>query len=254
MNKEVRNALNAINEKLKTQRVDNNNLIKGHRIDQRKDLKELGTKIVFNEKTTKRLCELMRKVLDTDLIEYGCYFFGKVGNGFVYIDDYGSEFSHSNGLYANAAVEVTTKNLEELDQKTEKEFTDKPYEIVIHFHTHPDYVKDNAGNIIKTASLIMSEQDLYNYGFHQLYLQPRSNNKVIFIGCMLAKNYNNPQISSVTYDESKQEFYSIKPIYIIKNNKLIKVNNNNLLGDDLELDLESDIKKRILKMKDEKQD
>ena len=42
MNKEVRDALNAINEKLKTQRVDNNNLIKGHRIDQRKDLKELG--------------------------------------------------------------------------------------------------------------------------------------------------------------------------------------------------------------------
>ena len=71
---------------------------------------------------------------------------------------------------------------------------------------------------------------------------------------MLAKNYNNPQISSVTYDERKQDFYSIKPIYIIKNDKLIKVNTNNLLGDDLELDLESDIKKRILKMKDEKQD
>ena len=226
MDKYAIQAMNMINEKLTSNLVNNDDLISTHRIDQRQDFTKVATKVVFSEKATKKLIEFLIKVLNTDFREYGTYFYGKLYDGFIYFDDFLSDFQLADGLFANGAVDVTDQNLHELELKTEKKYTSTPCNAVMHFHTHPDQVLDKNGNPFKPCSLFMSEQDLYSYGYHQLYLQPLSNNYVIFIGGMLSKNNNHPEFNIVYYNPYKKCFYNLNDIYLIRDEKLVKVDNS----------------------------
>ena len=249
MNKDAKQAMDLINKKLVSSKVDNNSLLKGHRIDQRKDFTKKSIKIIFNEKTSKKLLNMVKKVLETDFAEYGTYFYGNVYDDFIYIDDVYSDFQLSDGLYENGAVEVTEQNLKELDMKTERSLTENPCNVVMHFHTHPDHVQDKRGNILTPASSLMSEQDLYSYGYHQLYLQPTSKNPVLYIGGMLAKNYNKPQFNIVFYDIERQCFYNLNNIYLVQNQELIKVDNYNFINSKvLPLNIKEDTKIKILQL------
>ena len=224
------NALSDINERLKNKEVDNNNLLAGHRINHKTDLEQLETsKVVFSEHAFKKIIDFMNKTITNDFTEFGTYFYGKVLNNILYIEGYLSDFEHSDGIYESGAVEVTDKNLEELDLMTEK--TDEnpnPFNIVMHFHTHPDHIKDKNGNIITPASLLYSENDLYSYAYQQKYLQPNSSNSVIFLGCLLPANNGNPQINCVYYDIIKENFVNIPNIYYMFKNEVHKFNNNKI--------------------------
>lgn len=215
--------------RLETSVVNNNNLLKGTSINQREDFKKLKTKIVFGEKASKKLLSLVKEVKNTDAREYGVYFFGNIYDGIVYFDDFGSDFELANGIFENGAVEVTPQNLKELDQKTEKEYTDKPCNAVMHFHTHPDTMYENGEPTI-IHPLVMSQNDLYSYGFHQKYLQPNSGNKVVYLGGMLSKNHNRPEFSVVTFDLKEEEFYYMNNIFLYMKDKLERIDVSNFLN------------------------
>ena len=250
MTKDAKDAMKLINEKLKTMTIDDD-YIEGHRIDQRKDFKKINTKIVFNERCTNKLLSFIDLVLNTDYREYGTYFYGNLCGNLIYIDDFYSDFQLADGLFKNGAVDVTKQNLEELDNKTEKSKTKNPCDVVMHFHTHPDHVIDESGSVIDPASQLMSEQDLYSYGYHQKYLQPVSNNPVVFIGGMISKNNNNPEFSIVFYDDIRKCFFNIGDnIYLTHNSELSKLDNkglNNYFG--VPQEISDKIKTRILELK-----
>ena len=234
--------------RLETSVVDNNNLFTGTSINQRTDFKKLNTKIVFSETASRKLLSMVKNVTNTDSREYGVYFFGNIHNGFIYFDDFGSDFELTDGVYENGAVLVTSKNLEELDQRTEMEYTDKPYNAVMHFHTHPDIVYKN-GIPAEIHPLVMSQNDLYSYGYHQKYLQPNSGNKVLYLGGMLSKNHNRPKFSIVTFDTSIEEFYYINNIFIVEKGKLIRVDDKNFLNTTyVPLKLSQEKKSKILEL------
>ena len=215
--------------RLETSAVNNNDLLTGTNINQRTDFQKLNTKIVFGEKASKKLISMVKDVVKMDSREFGVYFFGHTYDGFVYFDDFGSDFALSDGVYENGAVEVTPQNLEELDQKTEMSLTDKPCNVVMHFHTHPDTMYKN-GIPVAIHPLVMSQNDLYSYGYHQKYLQPNSGNKVLYLGGMLSRNHKKPQLNVVTFATDTEEFYYINNIFLVKNGKLIRVDENNFLN------------------------
>lgn len=234
--------------RLETSVVDNNNLLQGTSINQRTDFKKISTKIVFSEKASKKLLSIVKSVISTDSREYGVYFFGNVYNGFVFFDDYGSDFALADGVYENGAVDVTPQNLEELDQKTEKRYTDKPCNAVMHFHTHPDTIYENGVPAV-IHPLVMSQNDLYSYGFHQKYLQPESGNKVLYFGGMLSKNHNSPEFSIVTFDADNEEFYYMNDIFLVDNGELIRVDDNDFLNTTyIPLKLKEEGKSKILEL------
>lgn len=239
--------------RLDTSIVDNN-LLKGTSINQRTDFQKINTKIVFSEKASKKLLSLVKNVISTDSREYGVYFFGNIYDGIVYFDDFGSDFELADGVYENGAVEVTPQNLKELDQKTEKEFTDKPCNTVMHFHTHPDTMYEN-GEPVVIHPLVMSQNDLYSYGFHQKYLQPNSGNKVVYLGGMLSKNHNKPEFSIITFDTIEEDFYYMNNIFLFMNDELVRVDVNNFLNTSfIPLNLNEEKKAKILELINKKND
>lgn len=248
-------ALKDINDLLKHEAVDNNNLLTGHRINHKTDLEQLdNAKIVFSEPAFKKLVNIINDAINNDFTEYGTYFYGDVLQNVLYIEYSLSNFESSNGIYKSGAVDVTEKNLKEMSFMTEKTSNNhNPFNIVMHFHTHPDHIKDFYGNILTPSSLLYSENDLYSYAYQQKYLQPTSNNPVIFLGCLVATNYGNPQINCVLYDERKQNFINIPNIYYINNDKVFKFNNVGIMNDIPTSQQEiHEIKERIRSLKDEK--
>lgn len=234
--------------RLETSAVDNNNLLKGTNIDQRTDFKKLSTKIVFSEKASKKLLSMVKSVANTDSREYGVYFFGNTYNGFVYFDDFGSDFASTNGVYENGGVDVTSKNIEELNIKTEKEYTDRPCNAVMHFHTHPDTIIENGVPAV-IHPLVMSQNDLYSYAYHQKYLQPNSGNTVLYFGGMLSKNHNSPEFSVVTFDDDSEEFYYMSNMFLVENGELIRIDDKNFLNTSyIPLNLTEEKKARILEL------
>lgn len=234
--------------KLETNVVDNDNLLTGVSINQRTDFNRLNAKIVFNERTTKKLKSMVTNVTNTDSREYGVYFFGNICNGIFYFDDFGSDFALANGVYENGAVDVTQQNLKELDEKTEKKYTNNPCNAVMHFHTHPDTIYENGVPAV-IHPLVMSQNDLYSYGFHQKYLQPNSGNTVRYLGGMLSKNHNKPEFNVVTFDVSREEFFYMNDVFIVENGKLKRVDVNNFLNTaNIPLKISEEKKSKILEL------
>ena len=223
-------ALAEINELLKSPRVDNNHLLTGCRIDHKTDLEQLTTAcVVFGAKAFSKLVGIMNECRAYDCTEFGTYFYGRALGDVLYIEKYSSDFAHSDGIYQSGAVEVTYQNFEELRTMTERTVNNpNPYNIVMHVHTHPDRVKDAYGNTVIPQSLRYSENDLYSYGYQQLYLQPKSGNPVVFLGLLIPANYKHPQIHCVFYDVNKQNFVNLPNIFYRYNNINHKFNNDDV--------------------------
>lgn len=118
----------------------------------------------------------------------------------------------------------------------------------MHFHTHPDTIYENGVSIV-IHPLVMSQNDLYSYGFHQKYLQPDSGNKVLYLGGMLSKNHNRPELSIVTFDTDNEEFYFINNIFLVDNGELIRVDDKNFLNTGyIPLKLSEEKKLKILEL------
>lgn len=217
-------ALKEINERLKTNKIDGKHLLRGHRIDHNMDIEQNEEiRIILGEEVTDRIFEFARKSNFDDFIEYGTYFFGRMLGDYVYISKYTqTDFENFDTKYIGGSVCATEQNMYELKQMTDrKNFVSKPYNVVVHFHTHPDHFIDKNGKIITPASNYYSENDLYSYGYQQVYLQ-QNDNHILYIGCLLSNNKGFPIISFVIYDEDKKNFINIKNAYYILDGELCK--------------------------------
>ena len=140
MKKSAKEAMKEILEQLKTSEVDNDNLLKGHRIDQYTDMiQNHNTILVLNEEVMSKILSFSNANNESNYREFGTYFYGKNIDNIIYISGYtGTDFEEADGLYEKGAVEVTQRNLQEMDILTSK--IENPYNVVVHFHTHPDHI------------------------------------------------------------------------------------------------------------------
>lgn len=220
----AKQALKEINEKLKNSEVDNDNLLMGHRINHKKDMEQIcNVKVILSEEIILKIVEFANQNHEQNYREFGTYFYGRMINNIIYISGYtGTDFCLSDGVYNNGAVDVSEKSLKELESLTQK--IENPYNIVVHFHTHPSYVINNNGVLIKPASNFYSENDLYSYAYHQVYMQP-NNSPVIYLGGLIFNNLNSAEINFVFYDSINHEFCNLTNMYYLMNNNIYKINN-----------------------------
>ena len=221
-------AMNEIDERLKTEEVDNDDLLKGHRIDQHDDMLQNNyVNLVLGENVISKILSFASANNKNNYREYGTYFYGKMIGNIIHITGYtGTDFEMSDGVYSKGAVAVTKKNLQEIEILTSK--IENPYNVVIHFHTHPDYVKDSNGQLIKPSSNLFSENDLYSYAYHQVYMQHK-NNPVVYIGGMSSNKDGIPEINFVFYDIDKKAFWNINNIYYFLKGNLCKLEAGSLV-------------------------
>lgn len=228
MKESAKVAMSEIIKKLKTEEVDNNNLLEEHRIDQHTDMLQNNyVNLVLGEDVIGKILSFVTSNGENNYREYGTYFYGKMIDNIIYVTRYtGTDFEAADGKYSKGAVDVTKKNLDELEKLTS--IISNPYNVVIHFHTHPDYVKDKNGQIIKPASNLFSENDLYSYAYHQVYLQHK-NNPVVYIGGMSSNKNGVPEINFVFYDIEKKAFWNINKIFYFMKGNLCKLENGSLV-------------------------
>jgi hypothetical protein len=217
-------ALKEINNMLKTKVISNNEL-RDARIDHTTNMGKCYVSVVFNEKCFKKLIEFNNKTRST-LTECGTFFYGRMKGNTIYVEDFFSDFELGQGEFADASVHVTNRNLQEKKLLTERsEVNHNPYNVVIHFHTHPSYGITDEYQVIKTKTTRYSDQDLYTLAYLQKNHQPTSNNVIVFSGGLLAVDDCRTQISMVYYDLIRKDFYNMDNIYYMYQDKLFKFNN-----------------------------
>lgn len=217
-------ALRDINHLLATSDVGEIEL-KDSRVDHTRNMSPFHVSVVFNEKCFKKILAFNNATSNT-LVEYGTFFYGRIKGNTLYIEDYKSDFARCDGVFVDDAVCVTERNMFEkivLTEKTKK--NPNPYNVVVHFHTHPAYGITENYEAYKTCTTRYSDQDLYSYGYLQKYRQPKSENIIIYLGGLLAVDDGRTQISMVYYDPKKKDFYNVSNIYYMCNGNLIKFNN-----------------------------
>ena len=225
MNGQVaKGALRVINSRLETDVIPSEEL-HGSRIDHTTDMNKFHVSVVFNERCLKKLIQ-MNNATRKELIEYGTFFYGRIKNNTLYIETYMSDFERANSEFVEAAVNVTDRNLKEKEMLTEhSELNTNPYNVVVHFHTHPAYAITEDYRAVKPNTTRYSDQDLYTYGYLQKYHQPESGNVVLYIGGLLAVDDDRSQISMVFYDKVRKDFFNINNLYYIFHGQLFKFNN-----------------------------
>ena len=217
-------ALREINGLLKTAQVSNGQL-KDARVDHTINMNKFHVSVIFSEKCFKKIIEF-NNLTNHELIEHGAFFYGRVKGNSILVEDYFSEFEHTQGEFIDAAVHVTEKNLKEKQLLTEKStINQNPYNVVIHFHTHPAYGIRADHQVLKTNTTRYSDQDLYTIGYLQKYHQPVSDNFVIYTGGLLAVDDGRTQISMIYYDPGKKDFFNINNLYYMYGDQLYKFNN-----------------------------
>lgn len=201
-------------------------------LDHNKDIKQSKKiKVVFGEEAFFKITSLMYKTIDDDEIEYGAFFSGNIYDDIIYINDYTSDFSHRNGMYNRGNIFITNENLCELDKKIEKTINNQtPNDVVIHFSTHPLHVRNQYGKVNSYYSSLYSNQELYTYANLQKNMQPVTDNKIMYLGAMIAINNNQPQISCIYFDEVEEEFVNLMDLYYIYDNCINKLNRNDLFN------------------------
>lgn len=143
--------------------------------------------------------------------EFGCFLYGNsLDDNTIYFD----KISYEDFVSYYDYIEVSENNLCEL-----REFVGKDmFDTVIHVHTHPELGDEY-------ISCCYAAQDLYAYGYFQLYHQ-YSEYYTIYIGCMINSHDGEDNISFVYYDEEDRTFYKIPNVYCdsysTENKKLIK--------------------------------
>lgn len=247
MKESAKVAMNEIVERLKTVEVDNDNLLEEHRIDHHTDMIQNDyVNLVLGEDVIRKILSFVAANNESNYREFGTYFYGKKIENTIYVTGYtGTDFEESDGVYSKGAVDVTEKNILELEMLTSK--IANPYNVVIHFHTHPDYVKDSSGNLIKPASNLFSENDLYSYAYHQVHMQHK-NNSVVYIGGMSSNKNGVPEINLVFYDPEKELFCNINKIFYFMKNNLCKIENDSLVDtkvvdDNVKTDIDNKIRR-----------
>ena len=222
--KKALEALREINTLLRTANIPSKELPDA-RIDHTTDLAPFYVSIVFTERCLKRIIE-MNNATRKNLVEYGTFFYGRLTGKTLYIDNYLSDFEKADSVFVEAAVNVTKRNMKEKEMLTEKsELNTNPYNVVVHFHTHPAYGITSDHKVFKPNTTRYSDQDLYTYAYLQKYHQPKSENRIFFIGGLLGVDNDRSQISAVFYDLGTKDFYNIEGIYYIYHNELFKFNN-----------------------------
>ena len=109
---------------------------------------------------------------------------------------------------------------------TEKsDLNTNPYNVVVHFHTHPTYGITKDLQVVKPNTTLYSDQDLYTYAYLQRYHQPTTDDRIFYIGGLLGVDKDRSQISAVFYDVGTKDFYNIEGIYYIYHGELYKFNN-----------------------------
>lgn len=90
------------------------------RIDIDNDLETSDLRIVFSKNCYLKLKELITEVLDSKTEERGTIFYGRQIDNIVLIDYFESDLELSQGIFENAAVSVSEKNIEEIKKLTSK--------------------------------------------------------------------------------------------------------------------------------------
>ena len=217
-------ALREINGLLKTAQVSNGEL-KDARIDHTTNMGKCYVSVVFDEKCFKKIIEFNNFTRE-NLVECGTFFYGRMKGNTIFVEDFFSDFEHTQGEFVDAAVHVTDRNMQEKKLLTERsEINHNPYNVVIHFHTHPSYGLRSNNEVVKTNTTRYSDQDLYTLGYLQKFHQPVSNNIIVFSGGLLAVDDCRTQISMVYYDLIRKDFYNMDNIYYMYQDKLYKFNN-----------------------------
>lgn len=214
-------ALKMINDELKTNIIRRDVTFEECRIDHKQDMvQDNVTNVVLSQKVFNKICDFVSESSKRNFREFGTFFYGRAVNGMLYISEYtGSDFAIIDDRFENCCVAPTIQNVNELDKLVSYEQTSYPYNVAVHFHLHPQYAKSN-GVIYRPYSDYYSEQDLYSYGYQQLYRQP-VDNKVLYLGGLVSMGGNHPKISFVAYDVNNKEFFNLNNIYFINSNNQI---------------------------------
>jgi hypothetical protein len=233
-------ALTEINGLLKTKAVSNNKLNQA-RVDHTTDMAPFYVSVIFNEKCFKKIMKLA-ETTSKSFTETGTFFYGRVKDNSLIIEGYASDFELANDNCFDVSVNITKRNILEkviLTEKTKK--NPNPYNVVVHFHTHPSYGINDKNEVFKTKTTRYSDQDLYTIGYLQKYHQPSSDNIVIYTGGLLAADDARIQLSMIYYDVARKDFYNIKNIYYMSNGQFYKFNNYDISKNE-ELDETNTIK------------
>ena len=217
-------ALREINGLLKTAEVSNG-VLQDARVDHTTNMNKFHVSLIFSEECFKKIIDFNNST-NSELIEHGAFFYGRVKGNTIYVTKCFSEFAHTEGQFFDAAVQITDANWREKKFLTENSaMNDRPYNIVVHFHTHPAYGIRSNYEVVKTNTTRYSDQDLYTIGYLQKYHQPTTNNFVIFLGGLLAVDDRRSQISVIYYDPVRKDFFNISNLYYEYEGKVFQFNN-----------------------------
>ena len=220
----AKEALRVINTRVATDVIPNDTLNEA-RIDHTTDMNKFHVSVVFNERCLKKIIK-MNNETRRELAEHGTFFYGRIKDNTLYIEEYLSDFEKADSEFVEAAVNVTDRNMKEVSLLTEHSMVNtKPYNVVVHFHTHPAYVISKGFRVFKPNTTRYSEQDLYTYAYMQKYRQPTTGNAVLFTGGLLAVDEERSQISMVFYDAVRKDFFNINNLYYMFHDELYKFNN-----------------------------
>ena len=124
------------------------------------------------------------------------------------------QIAYKDFLSYNDYIEVSDNNLYELSQLVGSDM----FDTVVHVHTHPELGEEY-------MSCCYAAQDLYAYGYLQLYHQ-YSEYYTLYIGSMINSCNGKDNISFIYYDEEDKTFYKIPNIYYYnycdENKKMVK--------------------------------
>lgn len=143
--------------------------------------------------------------------EFGCFLYGNtLDDGVIYL----TKISDKDFLSHRDYIEVSDDNLDELSELVGNDV----FDTVVHVHTHPELGDEY-------MSCCFAAQDLYAYGYLQLYHQ-YSEYYTLYIGSVINSYNGEDNISFVYYDEDDKTFYKIPNVYYYNysdsNKKLIK--------------------------------
>ena len=220
----AKEALKVINQRVATDIIPKDELTEA-RIDHTTDMNKFHVSVVFNERCLKKLIK-MNNETRRELSEHGTFFYGRIKGNTLCIVEYMSDFEKANTEFVEAAVNVTDRNMKEVSLLTEHSMLNSnPYNVVVHFHTHPAYVITKGFKVFKPNTTRYSEQDLYEYAYMQKYCQPKFGNAVLYTGGLLAVDEDKSQISMVFYDAVRKDFFNINNLYYMYHDELFKFNN-----------------------------
>jgi len=167
------------------------------------DFLDCDLEIIVNSDVLEKIEDLLSATKEYKK-EFGCFLYGnRLDDNTIYL----TEFSYKDFISYEDFIEVSESNLYELRDLLKREM----FDTVVHVHTHPELGDEY-------MSCCYGAQDLYTYGYLQLYHQ-YSEYYTLFLGSMINSYNGEDNISFVYYDEEDKMFYKIPNIYYYKENE-----------------------------------